>query len=52
MPTDYLIGKILAHDVVNTETGEILAKANEILAAATIAKLIAGRHHARSACCT
>jgi len=32
-PGDYLIGKVLAHDVVNTETGEILAKANEILAA-------------------
>ncbi len=30
MPKEYLIGKVLAHDVVNTETGEILAKANEI----------------------
>jgi len=40
VPTDYLVGKVLAHDVVNTETGEILAKANEILAAATIAKLV------------
>ena len=29
VPTDYLVGKVLAHDVVNTETGEILAKANE-----------------------
>ncbi len=32
VPADYLVGKVLAHDVVNTETGEILAKANEVLA--------------------
>ena len=31
VPKEYLIGKVLAHDVFNTETGEILAKANEIL---------------------
>ena len=40
VPTDYLVGKVLAHDVVNTETGEILAKANEILTAVTAAKLV------------
>src|SRR5512134_2476082 len=40
VPADYLVGKILAHDVVNTETGEILAKANEILTATTAQKLI------------
>src|SRR5512145_2692113 len=40
VPNDYLIGKILAHDVVNTETGEILAKANEILTAVTVQKLV------------
>ena len=40
VPADYLVGKVLAHDVVNTETGEILAKANEILAAASVAKLV------------
>jgi DNA-directed RNA polymerase subunit beta len=40
VPADYLVGKVLAHDVVNTETGEIVAKANEILAAATVAKLV------------
>ncbi len=40
VPTEYLQGKILAHDIVNTETGEILAKANEILTVATVAKLI------------
>ena len=26
VPRDYLIGKILAHDVVNTDTGEILSR--------------------------
>ncbi len=40
VPTDYLVGKVLAHDVVNTETGEILAKANEVLAAPTVLKLV------------
>src|SRR5512145_2432511 len=40
VPADYLAGKILAHDVVNAETGEILAKANEILTATSVAKLI------------
>ena len=33
-------GKVLAHDVVNTDTGEILAKANEVLTAASVEKLI------------
>ena len=40
VPTEYLVGKVLAHDVVNTETGEILAKANEVLTATTVAKLL------------
>ncbi|MBL8266833.1 DNA-directed RNA polymerase subunit beta [Steroidobacter sp.] len=40
VPKEYLIGKILAHDVFNTDTGEILAKANEILTVAVIDKLI------------
>ena len=40
VPREYLYGKILAHDVVNTETGEILAKANEVLTAASVEKLI------------
>jgi DNA-directed RNA polymerase subunit beta len=29
VPEDYLIGKILAHNVVDTETGELIANANE-----------------------
>jgi DNA-directed RNA polymerase subunit beta len=40
VPIEYLQGKVLAHDIVNTETGEILAKANEILSAPAVGKLI------------
>ncbi|MGH8220958.1 MAG: DNA-directed RNA polymerase subunit beta, partial [Steroidobacteraceae bacterium] len=40
VPREYVYGKILAHDVVNTETGEILAKANEVLTATSVEKLI------------
>ena len=40
VPRDYMYGKIVAHDVVNTDTGEILAKANEVLTAASVEKLI------------
>ena len=40
VPTEYLQGKVLAHDIVNTETGEILAKANEILTVPAVGKLI------------
>jgi DNA-directed RNA polymerase subunit beta len=34
VPPDYLQGKILAHDVVDTGTGEVLARANEVVTAA------------------
>jgi len=40
VPREYVYGKVLAHDVVNTETGEILAKANEVLTATSVEKLI------------
>jgi DNA-directed RNA polymerase subunit beta len=40
VPKEYLIGKVLAHDVFNTETGEILAKANDVLTLAVVDKLI------------
>ena len=40
VPRDYIYGKILAHDVVNTDTGEIIAKANEVLTAASAEKII------------
>jgi DNA-directed RNA polymerase subunit beta len=40
VPTEYLQGKVLAHDIVNTATGEILAKANEVLSVPAVGKLI------------
>jgi DNA-directed RNA polymerase subunit beta len=40
VPRDYIYGKIVAHDVVNTETGEVIVKANEVLTAASVEKLI------------
>jgi DNA-directed RNA polymerase subunit beta len=40
VPRDYIYGKILAHDVVNTDTGEILAKANEVITAASAEKFV------------
>ncbi len=40
VPRDYLYGKVLAHDVVNNDTGEIIAKANEVLTAASIEKCL------------
>jgi DNA-directed RNA polymerase subunit beta len=40
VPRDYTYGKIVAHDVVNTDTGEIIVKANEVLTAVSVEKLI------------
>src|SRR5579864_2554113 len=40
VPREYVYGKVLAHDVVNTGTGEIIAKANEVLTATSVEKLI------------
>ena len=40
VPIEYLQGKVLLNDIVNTETGEILAKANEVLTVPTVLKLI------------
>src|SRR3954465_9044035 len=40
VPREYIYGKILSHDVVDTSTGEVLAKANEVLTAASVEKLI------------
>ena len=44
VPREYVYGKVLAHDVVNTDTGEILAKANEVLTAASRGEADRGRH--------
>ncbi|MCX7035660.1 MAG: DNA-directed RNA polymerase subunit beta [Proteobacteria bacterium] len=40
VPRDYLYGKVMAHDVVNTDSGEILVRANEVLTAASVETLI------------
>jgi DNA-directed RNA polymerase subunit beta len=42
VPLDYLEGKIVAHDIVDTSSGELLASANDELTKATIEKLMAG----------
>ena len=39
VPDDYATGKVLARDVVNRETGEILVHANDVMAPETLAKL-------------
>jgi DNA-directed RNA polymerase subunit beta len=31
VPADYLVNKILAHDIVDTETGELQARANDVI---------------------
>ncbi len=49
VPPDYLEGKILAHDIVDTETGELLAAANAELTAELIETLIEnGVEHIRT----
>ena len=39
VPDDYANGKVLARDVVNRETGEVIASANDLLTPETLAKL-------------
>jgi DNA-directed RNA polymerase subunit beta len=39
VPEDFLIGRVISHDVVDTETGEIIAKANDELTEVLLKKL-------------
>ena len=39
VPDEYLYGRILSHDIVDTKTGEVLSVANEELNEANVAKL-------------
>ncbi|MEA5097052.1 MAG: DNA-directed RNA polymerase subunit beta [Burkholderiaceae bacterium] len=39
VPEDYLLGRVLARNIVDSETGEIVAKANDELTEETLAKL-------------
>ena len=49
VPQEYLIGKALAHDIVDTETGELLAAANDELTEELVATLIEkGVEHVRT----
>ena len=49
VPIEYLEGKILAHDIVDTETGELLAAANAELTEELLPTLIeAGVEHIRT----
>ncbi len=41
VPVDYLEGKVLAHDIVDGDSGELLAKANDELTVAAVETLIA-----------
>jgi len=41
VPQEYLLGKTLAHNVVDTNTGEVVANANEELTAELIEKIVA-----------
>jgi DNA-directed RNA polymerase subunit beta len=41
VPADYLLGKVLAKTVVNKETGEILANANDVISADILKAFIA-----------
>ncbi len=40
VPRDYLIGKVVAHDVIDSATGELLARANDELTAEQIKALL------------
>ncbi|MEM9172543.1 MAG: DNA-directed RNA polymerase subunit beta, partial [Pseudomonadota bacterium] len=40
VPAEYLVGRILAHDIVDEETGELVASANDELTEESIAALI------------
>jgi len=39
VPDDFLLGRVLAHNVIDTSTGEILANANEEITETVLAKL-------------
>ena len=40
MPVEYLEGKILAHDVADPSTGEVLASANDVLTTALVERFV------------
>ncbi len=48
VPEDFLLGRVLAKNVVDPDTGEILAKANEELTEALLKKMRAAAHRGRA----
>src|SRR5580658_1104584 len=42
VPTDYVLGKVLAKTVINPETGEVIGNANDIITGDIIKQLLAG----------
>jgi DNA-directed RNA polymerase subunit beta len=42
VPDEYLVGRVLAHNVVNQETGELIARANDEITEELLAKLREG----------
>ena len=49
MPDSYLVGRILSHDVVDAETGELLATANDEITEEHAGEVPQGRHRRQSA---
>src|SRR3990167_3794501 len=43
VPAEYLLGKVLAKPIINAETGEIIANANDLITADTLKLLIAAK---------
>ena len=39
VPSEFVIGRVISHDVVNTETGELVARANDEITEALLIKL-------------
>jgi DNA-directed RNA polymerase subunit beta len=42
VPDEFMIGRVIAHNIVNAETGEVLANANDEITEDLLAKLAAG----------
>ncbi|MCF8176801.1 MAG: DNA-directed RNA polymerase subunit beta [Burkholderiaceae bacterium] len=42
VPDEFMIGRIIAHNIVNAETGEVLANANDEITEELLAKLVDG----------
>lgn len=43
VPADYLLGKVLAKTVINSETGEIIANANDVITAEILKAFVAAK---------